>query len=71
MGTLFAPPSPPPPIQVPKLPAPADPDAAEREQRLAAVERLRRGRRATVKTSARGLLATNDTTPGRKTLLGE
>jgi hypothetical protein len=45
--------------------------AAERRQRLQALARQRQGRAATIATSPRGLLATTNDAPARKSLLGE
>lgn len=68
MGGLFgsaSTPSPPPPEPV------DDTAAKERQERIEALVRRRRGREATVATSPRGLLAAADWTPKRKSLLGE
>lgn len=43
----------------------------ERDQRLEALERRRRGRAGTITTSSRGLLTPASWTPQQKTLLGE
>ncbi len=53
MGSFFRSPSPPPPL--PALPTP-DPEEAARKERLAALERRRRGRAGTIITSERGVL---------------
>lgn len=54
MGSLFRSPAPPPP-PVPTLPQP-DPEEEARKERLAALERRRRGRGGTIQTSERGVL---------------
>jgi len=54
MGSLFRSPAPPPP-PVPALPQP-DPEEDARKERLAALERRRRGRAGTIQTSDRGVL---------------
>jgi len=43
----------------------------ERDQRLEALERRRRGRAGTIATSSRGLLTTANWSSEQKTLLGE
>ena len=55
MGSLFSSPSPPPPPPVPALPSP-DPEEEARKERLAALERRRRGRAGTILPSERGVL---------------
>lgn len=58
----------------PSLPAPVpepNPEAVERQKRLDALARKRRGLAGTVTTSPRGLLAMSDWAPKRKSLLGE
>jgi hypothetical protein len=55
MGSLFRSPSPPPPPPLPSLPTP-DPEEEARKERLAALERRRRGRTGTILTSERGVL---------------
>ena len=55
MGSLFGSSSPPPPPPLPSLPAP-DPEEEARKERLAALERRRRGRMGTIATSERGVL---------------
>ena len=68
MGGLFG--SAPKPVA--PAPAPEDDAAArERRERIEALMRRRRGREATVATSARGLLEAADWAPRRKSLLGE
>lgn len=72
MGGFFA---------LPKPPRAASPITApvarpnlmklERDQRLDALERRRRGRAGTITTSSRGLLTLASWTPQQKTLLGE
>jgi hypothetical protein len=66
MGSLFRTPSPP-PLPPPTLPKP-DPEEEARKERLAALERRRRGRAGTVATSERGVL--RPWSPGKE-LLGE
>ena len=68
MGGLFSSPSP--PAQEP-TPAPKDPEEAEREARLEAIARRRRGRSGTIKTSASGTLAPAPGEQTDKTKLGE
>ncbi len=53
MGGFFSPPSPAP---LPPPPPAPDPAADERERRLDAIERRRRGRAGTIATSDRGVL---------------
>jgi len=68
MGGLFSapsPPSPPPPKPIP------DPGIEEEKRRREMIERKRRGHRGTITTSPRGLLALNDVTSSRRSLLGE
>ena len=68
MGGLFgsAPTPPPPP------PVPADDTAEkERQERIDALIRRRRGRETTIATSPRGLLDVTGWLPRRKSLLGE
>ena len=67
MGSLFGSSTPPAPPPMPTLPAP-DPEEDARRERLAALERRRRGRAGTVATSDRGLL---QPAAGGKRLLGE
>lgn len=70
MGGFFSPKTPAPAPAPP--PAAEDPDAKDRERRLEALERRRRGRAGLVRTSERGLL--NETASGAgagKTLLGD
>jgi len=67
MGSFFGTSSPPAPPPMPTLPAP-DPDEDARRERLAALERRRRGRAGTIATSDRGLL---QPALGGKRLLGE
>lgn len=55
MGSLFRSPAPPSPPPVPSLAAP-DPEEEARKERLAALERRRRGRTGTIATSERGVL---------------
>lgn len=55
MGSFFGSSSPPPPPPLPALPGP-DPDEEARKERLAALERRRRGRAGTIVTSERGVL---------------
>lgn len=43
----------------------------ERKRRIASIERARRSRAATLKTSSRGLLVAAESTPTRKSLLGQ
>ena len=69
MGSFFSTPTSPAP---PPLPTIADPEVKEREQRLEALERRRRGRDGLITTSARGLLAEgNQDAAQPKTLLGD
>lgn len=74
MGGSFRSPAPPPmpllPLPLPPPPAP-DPRAAERQQRIDAIARRRRGLDGAITTSARGLLGLADMAPYRKKLLGE
>jgi len=67
MGGLISSPS------TPAMPAPApDTSAAEETQaRLDAMERKRRGRSGTIRTSERGLLSENANAAQKKNLLGE
>jgi hypothetical protein len=58
----------------PSLPSPAtepDVEEVERQKRLDALARKRRGLPGTIATSPRGLLALSDWAPKRKSLLGE
>ncbi len=58
----------------PSLPSPVpepDLEEVERQNRLEALERKRRGLAGTVATSPRGLLTLSDWAPKRKSLLGE
>lgn len=58
----------------PSPPAPApepNTEEVERQKRLDALARKRRGLAGTVTTSPRGLLALSDWAPKRKSLLGE
>jgi hypothetical protein len=67
-------PSPSPSPSAPSLPSPApgpDLKEVERQNRLDALARKRRGLAGTVSTSPRGLLALTDWAPKRKSLLGE
>ncbi|MEG3618983.1 hypothetical protein V5T82_11000 [Magnetovibrio sp. PR-2] len=67
-GLTSSPPSPPAPVY--EQPA-VDPTVeAERKARLEGIERRRRGRAATIKTSERGLMGTTSIKP-TKELLGE
>lgn len=68
MGGFFSAPSPPP--LPPPEPIP-NPGLEEEKRRREMIERKRRGRRGTITTSPRGLLALNDVTPNRRSLLGE
>jgi len=68
MGAIFSSPKPPPIPEPPPLP---DPDAQDRERRLEALERRRRGRTGLIATSPRGLLSTKNSGSSGKTLLGE
>jgi len=43
----------------------------DRKRRIEAVERARRSRAATLKTSPKGLLVVAESTPARKSLLGQ
>ena len=67
MGGLTSSPPPPQPVEQPAVDTTKD---TEREARIEAVERRRRGRVATIKTSERGLMGTMSITP-TKELLGE
>jgi hypothetical protein len=70
MGGFLPSPSP----SAPSLPSPApEPDLkeVERQSRLDALARKRRGLAGTITTSPRGLLALSDWAPKRKSLLGE
>lgn len=68
MGGLFSSPSVPAPVvEEPKDTTEED----ERQRRLEDLDRRRRGRRGMVTTSPRGLFATKDWIPQRKSLLGE
>ena len=62
-------PSLPSPVPEPKLEP--KPEEVERQKRLDALARKRRGLAGTVTTSPRGLLALSDWAPKRKSLLGE
>jgi hypothetical protein len=58
----------------PSLPSPATEPSVEdveRQKRLDALARKRRGLAGTITTSPRGLLALSDWAPKRKSLLGE
>jgi hypothetical protein len=71
MGGFLPSPSAP---SAPSTPSPApEPDLKEieRQSRLDALARKRRGLAGTVTTSPRGLLALSDWAPKRKSLLGE
>lgn len=71
MSGMFSSPAPPPP---PPMPEVKDPAEAERENRLEALERRRRGRSGTVETGFRGVLNSGPATDGNatgKTRLGE
>lgn len=74
MGGLFPLPKPPRPSSAPPLPAvsPGRPNLMklERDQRLEALQRQRRGRSGMIATSSRGLLA-ESTVGEAKRLLGE
>lgn len=48
-----------------------EPEDEERQRRIASLERARRSRAATLKTSAKGLLVAAEATPPRKSLLGQ
>jgi hypothetical protein len=67
MGGLFSSPEPPPP---PEPPA-DDPAEKEREARLEAIARRRRGREGTIETGPTGVLAEAPDQPAGKTKLGE
>jgi hypothetical protein len=68
MGSLFSgPKSPPPPPPLPVLETP-DPEVEKRKSRVDAIERRRKGRAGTIRTSPRGIL--NSEANGKK-LLGE
>ena len=68
MGGFFsAPKRPAPPPPPPPLP---DPEEEARKRRLAALERRRRGRDGTIRTSSKGLLDPINAAFGQKTLLG-
>ncbi|SDG67883.1 hypothetical protein [Roseospirillum parvum] len=70
MGSLFSSPAPPPaPVYEPG----PDPEVEARKQRLAEMERRRRGRNGLIATGERGLLSAAESGAGvtRKTLLGE
>lgn len=70
MGGLFG--STPAPAPPAPEPTPADDSAEkERQERIEALVRRRRGREATIATSPRGLLDMTDWLPRRKSLLGE
>jgi hypothetical protein len=66
VGSLFHTASPPPPV-IPSIPQP-DPEEEARKERLAALERRRRGLAGTIQTSERGVLRP---VSGGKQLLGE
>ncbi len=68
MGSIFSSPKPPAITEPPPLP---DTEAQDRERRLEALERRRRGRNGLITTSPRGLLTPNRTGTSGKTLLGE
>lgn len=71
MGGFLPSPSAP---SAPSTPSPApEPDLkeVERQSRLDALARKRRGLAGTITTSPRGLLALSDWAPKRKSLLGE
>lgn len=56
----------------PPAPAPVDNSAEEEKQaRVEALERRRRGRSGTIHTSARGLIRKKEDQSQKKTLLGE
>lgn len=73
--TLFS--APPPDPSPSKAPAPAKSEAAtnqeklERERKLEALRRKRRGVSGTIATSPRGFLAPKELAPNRISLLGE
>jgi len=69
MGGILSNPSAPPAMPTP-APLP-DYGAEDRQARLDAVDRRRRGRSGTVATSDRGLVRQNANAPHKKTLLGE
>jgi len=68
MGGFFSSPAPPPP---PPLPPVDNGEAEQRKQRLADIERRRRGRAGTITTSPKGFLTLLADIPKRKSLLGE
>jgi hypothetical protein len=68
MGSIFSTPKPP---AIPTPPPLPDPDAQDRERRLEALERRRRGRIGLIATSSRGLLSPKSGAASGKTLLGE
>ena len=70
MGALFSSPKAPPPPPAPPIDKP-DPEAEQREARLEALARRRRGRGGTVLTSERGLLRSQGSDRAPKRLLGE
>ena len=70
MGSLFRAPAPPPPPPLPAIPRP-DPEDEARRERLAALERRRRGRAGTIATSERGVLRADPLAAAGKRLLGE
>jgi len=68
MGGLFSAPSPAP---VPQPEAVVDPGTEEESRRRELIERKRRGRRGTIATSPKGVLATRNDAGNRRSLLGE
>lgn len=71
MASMFASPTPAASTVLPTLPVQSDSDEEERQRRLEALARRKRGRFATIATSSRGLLTSADALPQRKHLLGE
>lgn len=74
MGGFFSPPSPPPMPQMAAPPPAIDPDAEERQRRLDAIGRNRRGRAGTIATGDRGVLepvSPSKSAGSGKRLLGE
>lgn len=71
MASMFGSPAPAAPLAPPPLPVQSDIDGEERQRRLEALARRKRGRFATIATSSRGLLTSPDALPQRKFLLGE
>ena len=71
MGGYFSPSLPPPPPPPPAPPPASDPEEEARNRRIEALNRRRRGRAGTIRTSSRGLVGLNDMSQNRKTLLGD